>query len=657
MPLGKMAFAWELDLLNIVQQWRPPQPRAHQSPIRLISIDAKTEANPTYRRLFGASFSRRAAGYAIRFLNRTQPKAVILDISFNGGDHLDDRAGDQFLVNSIKGHPPVISQLMFENLGPSAQRWEAQPKAVQQALLVRTVKVQGLDNFPVYQRQNRYDSLVAPYTALLKSPMRFHSATLGTFTTDLSGQFIDTQAKIRRWAVFSQYGGHIYASLPLAAVALGQKDFTINRQGQLRWAERHLDLGADGSPLIKWYGQGVNPQQPVYPEYSFADVVLSELSLACQENPAAALCQRQDLPKKPLIQPDQFRNQFTLIGFVNPNFDVHPTIYSSRYPGFYIMANVLDNALHNDFVRPAPGWINVVCLLGLPTLLGLSISRFPSTLINLLMGLCLAAGHFLICLHAYDEWNIWIYAIYPILALALCFSGLYAYRYAKEHKQRLQMRYAFGKYVSPTVLKIIEQQAGQITLGGERREMTFLFSDIRGFTAFSDQNEPEVVQTYLSQYFSTMNGIIMHQYQGSINKLMGDAIMAYWGFPLNHEDHAFLAVSAAMAMRDAMEAWQSQEGQLPIQMGIGINTGEAMIGNIGSEDFMDFTVIGDAVNVASRLEGMNKAFGTTIVISAATYQKVRDRIKARSLGWCELKGKSEPVEIFEPLELLPSARP
>ncbi|WP_303672843.1 CHASE2 domain-containing protein [Vampirovibrio chlorellavorus] len=460
MPLGKMAFAWELDLLNIVQQWHPPQPRAHQSPIRLISIDAKTEANPIYRRLFGTSFSRRAAGYAIRFLNRTQPKAVILDVSFNGGDHLDDRAGDQFLVNSIKGSPPVISQLMFENLGPSAQRWKAQPKAVQQALLASTITVQGLKDFPVYQHQNRYDSLVAPYTGLLYSGMRFYSATLGTFTTDLSGHFIDTQTKIRRWAVFSQYGGHIFPSLPLATVALEQKDFKLSQQGQLRWKDQLLDLGADGSPLIKWYGQGVNPQQPVYPEYSFADVVLSELSLACQENPSAELCQAPGLPQHPLLQPDQFRDQFTLIGFVNPNFDVHPTIYSSRYPGFYIMANVLDNALHNDFVRPAPGWINLLCLLGLPTLLGLSISRFPSTLINLIVGLSLAAGHFLICLYAYHEWNIWIYAIYPILALALCFSGLYAYQYTKEHKQRLQMRYAFGKYVSPSVLKIIEQQAG-----------------------------------------------------------------------------------------------------------------------------------------------------------------------------------------------------
>ncbi len=465
MPLSKMAFAWELDFLSIVQQWHPPQPRMHQAPIRLISIDAKTEANPTYRKLFGDSFSRRAAGYAIRFLNRTNPKAVVLDVSFNGGAHQEDRAGDQFLVDSVKPGHPVISQLMFENLGPSAQCWEKQPKDIQQALMASTITVQGLNNFPVYHRQNHYDSLVAPYTDLLHSGMHFYSATLGTFTTDLSGQLVDTQAKIRRWAVFSQYGGHIYPSVPLAVLARGARHFSINRQGELRWHQQALDLGMDGSPLIKWYGHGVNLRQPVYQEYSFADVILSELSLECQENPKAALCQRADLPRHPLLKPDQFRDQFTLIGFVNPNFDVHPTIYSSRYPGFYVMANVLDNALHNDFVKPAPFWLNGLCLLVLPGLLSLAIHRFSSTLINLLVAVSLAGGHFLLCLHAYYAWNLWIYAIYPILALALCFSGLYMYQYAKEHKQRLQMRYAFGKYVSPAVLKIIEQQAGKIALG------------------------------------------------------------------------------------------------------------------------------------------------------------------------------------------------
>ncbi|WP_373531431.1 adenylate/guanylate cyclase domain-containing protein [Vampirovibrio sp.] len=648
-PLLKMAFSWELDSLTIRQKWHPPENRAHQSRIRLITIDAKTQADPVYRGLMNDGFSRRAAGYAIRFLNRTQPQAVILDISFNGGDHQDDLAGDQFLATSIQPGKPVISQLIFTKEGQSAQKESALPIATQAALARHTVQVSGLAQFPALQHLYRYNSMVPPYNALLHSGMQFYSATIGTFMTDLSGRLDDTQQSIRRWAPFSSYGKSIHPTLPIGIASHGAKQFSLSPTGRLSWGRQSIQLGAEGSPLIKWYGHGVRPDQPVYPEFSFSDVVLSEIRLECNENPNQPICKTPGLPKRPLIDPSRFHNQFTLIGFTTPDFDVHQTIYSPRYPGLFILANTLDNALHDDFVKPASPWLNLGLFLLMPALLSAFIFRFQSTLINLLVTATLSVGYFLVSLQAYYVWNVWIYAVYPILAMWACFSILYACRYNTEHKKRKQMRFAFGKYVSPAVLQIIEKQPEKITLGGERREMTFMFSDIRGFTTFSDHNEPEVVQTFLTQYFSTMNRIIMHQYQGSINKLIGDAIMAYWGFPLNDEDHAFLAVSAAMAMREAMLDWRKQSDKLPINIGIGINTGTAVIGNVGSEDFMDFTVIGDAVNVASRLEGVNKHYGTTIIISAATYEKVKDRIQARSLGWCELKGKGGQVEIFEPL--------
>lgn len=651
-PFRKMAFSWELDSLTIRQKWYPPQNRAEQSKIHLITIDAKTQSDSVYRRLFNDSFSRRGAGYAIRFLNRTQTRAIILDVSFNGGDHLDDLAGDQFLVDSIQPDKLVISQLTFAKLGSAAQKEEALSPIARQTLAKNTVQVEGLKQFSVFQGLYYYNSLVPPYTALLNSGMRFYSATIGTFTTDLKAQSDDTQGNIRRFAPFSRYGGLIYPSLPIGVVSKGVKQFSISPAGRLNWKNQSIDLGFEGTPLIKWYGHGARLDRPVYPESSFSDIVLSEIRLECDENPRLPICQIPGLPAKPIIKPEAFQDRYAIIGFATADFDVHQTIYSPRYPGLYILANTLDNALHDDFVKPAPLWLNICLFLLMPALLGFFLLRFQSTLINLLVTATLSIGYFLICLQAYHVWNVWLYAIHPILAMWICFSGVYVYQYARESKKRQQMRFAFGKYVSPAVLQIIEQQPEKITLGGERREMTFMFSDIRGFTTFSDQNEPEKVQTFLTQYFSTMNRIIMHEYRGSINKLIGDAIMAYWGFPLNDEDHAFLAVSAAMAMREAMLDWRKQTDKLPINIGIGVNTGEAVIGNIGSEDFMDFTVIGDAVNVASRLEGVNKEYGTTIVISAVTYEKVKDRIHARSLGWCELKGKDVQVEIFEPLGFL-----
>jgi adenylate cyclase len=185
----------------------------------------------------------------------------------------------------------------------------------------------------------------------------------------------------------------------------------------------------------------------------------------------------------------------------------------------------------------------------------------------------------------------------------------------------------------------------------EKRELTVLFSDIRGFSQFSEHHSPEQVQQFLSQYFSTMNKIVSKVYQGSINRLIGDAMMAFWGAGSDCMDHAYLAVSAALAMQKAMWNWCFDSQKFPMSIGIGINTGEALVGDIGSDEFMDYTVIGDTVNTASRLEGRNKDCGTHILISESTFEKVKDRIQSRRIGWVTLKGKSKPIEAFEPLGL------
>jgi class 3 adenylate cyclase len=651
-PLCKLFFAWELDTLTIRQKWNPPAYRGQKTPITLVSVDSKTMGNPVIHHLFGSGFSRPAAAYAVRFFNRTHPRMIIFDAGFNGGIHEDDLTGDHLFAQSILPKTPVASALIFEN--------EEQPARLSPLVLKRiqnnALGISGLSGFPALQ-QNEYNQLNPPYPELLASPMRFFASNSSVFKANLDKTSDDTSGYSRRWMPIVRYQGNYYPSLALGALLYGETKLSLSHDGQLRWKGATLDLGTEGVPLIKWHGHGVNVYQPVYPEVPFADMVLSEIAMECREKPTQAICATPGLPHKPVLSPQAFTNRYVLTGFTYANsVDEHVTIYGSKYPGVYIVANTLDNALHNEFVRPAPFWMNLLPALILPLiLLGLAL-RFQSPAISVMSLLSLSLLHFMFCLKAYQDWNLWIYCIYPLLSLLACFTGLYVYRYTREFKRRQQMHYAFGKYVSPAVLQIIETHPEQVTLGGERREMTFLFADIRGFTAFADHNSPEVVQGMLTQYFSRMNNIIMHQYQGSINKLIGDAIMAYWGFPLRDEDHALLAVSAALTMQQAMAEWRKQSQELtegqdhlpPLYMGIGIHTGDAMVGNVGSEDFMDFTVIGDAVNVASRLESATKEHHCDIIISAATYAQVKDRIQVRSLGWAELKGKSERMEIFEP---------
>jgi adenylate cyclase len=263
----------------------------------------------------------------------------------------------------------------------------------------------------------------------------------------------------------------------------------------------------------------------------------------------------------------------------------------------------------------------------------------------------LAVLYTLVTVWSYQEYNLWLNWVYPVAGMLVTMSVSFMVRYRQEANRREQLRYAFGKYVSPVVVDALIQHPELLQLKGQRREVTILFCDIRGFTTLSETHDAEYVQQLLTRYFTTMNRIVLQEHRGIINKLIGDAIMAYWGFPLETDDHPYQAVSAALAMQEAIRNWPAEAGEPPITIGIGIHTGEVMVGNVGSEEFMDFTVIGDAVNLASRLEGVNKELGTTIVMSAATWERVKDRLPARSAGTVTVKGKTEAIDVYEPLPL------
>lgn len=658
LALNNILFSLELESLSFRQRLfsLPPKDRSRVSPIELIAMDEKTSHAPQFFQLFGERISRSAPAYVVRFLKRARPRAVMFDISFDGVRPTDVK-GSRDLVESLQGTVNFTSNLRYSEAADSSLSFQTLPSATKEALSRHSIQVKGLEAFPSFQRAFTFDNMIPPFGELLQgTPMRFFSSRGLLKHADINSGITDASGDSRRWVPFTMSGGYVFPNFILGALLEGRRELTLERNGRLSWPGGWVDLGADGMPLIRWHGAGVRNDSPVYPEASFWDVILSEITLECREKPDShPFCKEAWVPKEPLVNPDRYRDKYVLVGFTErTNEDVHKTIYGIRIPGIYIMMNILDNLLHRDFVYPAPFWQNALAFLLLPlTLVGVA-NRYRSVKISVLMLITLSLGYFLLCAYVYNAWNLWLNSVYPITAAIIVFIGLYAYRYLQEQKQRQQLRFAFARYVSPAAMQVIEKNPDSITLGGERREMSFLFCDIRGFTTYSDNNPPEAVQAMLTQYFSVMNRIILHDYHGSINKLIGDAIMAFWGFPLENEDHAFLAVSAALAMREAIKEWRQDPSKPPINIGIGINTGEAMIGNVGSIDFMDFTVIGDAVNVASRLESANKEYGTNIIISAATYEKVKDRISVRSLGYASIRGKEGQTEIFEPLGLIGS---
>lgn len=244
---------------------------------------------------------------------------------------------------------------------------------------------------------------------------------------------------------------------------------------------------------------------------------------------------------------------------------------------------------------------------------------------------------------------VFLNVIYPILTVLLSFIGVFLLRFIMEQNERKFIEGAFGHYVNKDLVEQIIKDPSLLELGGAKRNVTAFFSDIAGFTSISEKMDPAHLVNFLNTYLNDMTQIIIGQ-KGTLDKYEGDAIMAFWGAPIPEEKHAQLACAAALENQKKLMTlraeWQKQ-GLPPIEVRIGINSGEAIAGNMGSENRFDYTVMGDNVNLASRLEGINKQYGTRILISGSTYEQVKDLFVCRELDRIRVKGKQEVVTIYE----------
>ena len=239
--------------------------------------------------------------------------------------------------------------------------------------------------------------------------------------------------------------------------------------------------------------------------------------------------------------------------------------------------------------------------------------------------------------------------IIPLLSIGLSYLGNTAYLYATEQKEKVRYRKIFQQYVSKSVVEEMLDSGKYPSFGGERKELSVLFSDIRSFTSFSEQFPPEEVVKRLSDYLTDMTEIVI-QHEGTLDKFVGDEIMAVFGAPLFYPSHAENACRAAFQMIEVLVKHQKEyekKEEKYFNIGVGINTGDMVVGNLGSRQLFDYTVIGDAVNLGARLEGLNKFYGTHIIISESTKQQVGKTVVVRELDTVKVKGKDEPIRIYE----------
>lgn len=468
---------------------------------------------------------------------------------------------------------------------------------------------------------------------------------------------LDDDGPVRRVVPFVRSGGEDVPSLGVAAflaaqrvppaqvrldaaeLMLGDRDVPLLRFAVPRF-ENETGAREARHSLVRFRGPAVLPdgKTTTYRVYSYGDLLLSEEQLLAGEAPR--------------VDPAVFKETIVFVGVAAAGLhDVFmtPLGNTGKIPGTQVHAAVTDQLLAARAIRPV-GLVPQVAAVFLCSLI--------VGLLTVVTPIRVGAVTTAVVATAIGGVGLWLFArgawlslIEPFVAIALAGTGGLAWQYFVEGREKRQVKQLFSRYLSKDVYEQVLENPALAELGGSRRTMSVLFSDVRGFTALSEKGEPEALVAQLNEYFSRMVEIVF-AHRGTLDKFVGDMVMALFGAPLDDEDHAEHAVQTALAMVQGLNElnakWRA-EGRPALGIGIGVNTGEMIAGNIGAETVRSYTVIGDAVNLGARLESLNKDYHTQIIISAATAQGLNGRYNLRPLGQVVVKGKSVPVEIYEVL--------
>jgi adenylate cyclase len=351
------------------------------------------------------------------------------------------------------------------------------------------------------------------------------------------------------------------------------------------------------------------------------------------------------------INKEMFRDKIVLVGGIaTGTYDEKATPLSSKSPGIEIQATAIENMIHGDQVRR----LGPVTTAGVTILVAWLASIgviFPSRVwMKLAAALFVGIALVSIATMLFKRHNIiWLPLASPLLAAIITTIGAFAWSFFGEDRQRRQLLKALSSVVSPTIAEELARDPSKLAVGGQRREMTVMFTDIAGFTDISETLPPEKLAPMLNFYLEEMSGIVLAQ-TGTLDKYIGDAIMSFWNAPLPQPDHAALACRAALRIVEREAAIQPQLAALgasKIMTRLGINSGPMAVGFTGSSHLINYTVLGDSVNLGSRLEGANKLYGTRVMLSQSTAALVKDRFVLRQLDVLRVKGKLEPMAVYE----------
>jgi adenylate cyclase len=440
--------------------------------------------------------------------------------------------------------------------------------------------------------------------------------------------FPDTDGTIRWSPLVIKFQDNYYTPLSLSLLlqyldwpmlSLSLAEFGVEG---VRIGDINIPTDETGRMLINYLGPA-----KTFPHYSISDIVKGRLA------------------------PENFKDKIVIVGATATGiYDLRVTPFSTVYPGIEIHATVIDNILHQNFLQRS-AWtslLDVCALIIFGLLIGIVIQRVKAVQ-GILLSVFIVAFFVVANTFIFARFNLWLNMIYPVLTMFMIYMGITIYRYITEEREKKKIKGAFQYYLTASVINEMLKDPTKLKLGGDKKDLSVLFSDIRGFTSISEKLTPEELVHLLNEYLTAMTNVVF-KYDGLLDKYMGDAIMAVFGAPLDQPDHPIRACRTALGMMEELKKLQekwAEEDKPVLDIGVGINTGDMVVGNMGSEMRFDYTVMGDSVNLGSRLEGINKEYGTNIVISEFTYEAVKNVLFCRELDSVRVKGKKLPVRIYE----------
>lgn len=557
---------------------------------------------------------REVYGVIVDFCRRHQARAVVFDVLFTEPSAYgvaDDRA----FARAIRQGPPFVGVAFLSHKAGSQRAWPDEAPA-------QRLNVAGLS--PLDRKGED-----APFGTF--PIMEVAAASSIIADTQLAPDPDGVYRRIKPWSLFA---GRVVPSPALAAFLAAAPETRLSLSGN------ELSVGRHRVPLDEKARAILNFRGPsgTHRAYSAAAVLASELRLRANEEP-------------PIKGEALFKDRYVLVGYSAPGlFDLRPTPVAGVYPGVEIHATALDNLLSDDFIRPVPGHFAPLLAFLFTFAGGLTTAFITGTALTLAAYAVFLVLPVLAALAAYAA-GLWLPLVVPQLGVTGTLVAAGLLYYTSEGRQKLFLKNAFKQYLSPAVIEELIRHPERLKLGGERRVISVFFSDLEGFTAISEGLEPEGLTALLNEYLSAMTDVIQEE-GGTVDKYEGDAIIAFWNAPLPQEDHARRCVQAALRCQERLKeinpSLRRYAGR-DLRMRIGINSGPAVVGNMGSRTRFDYTILGDAVNLASRLEGINKLFGTRILLSQATADLLGGVFPMRRIGQVAVVGRRKPVTVYEPL--------